>query len=81
VVLGVLYGGDVQKQEKIGAQQNVLLKVDEAAQLLRLSPGTVYHMASQGRIPGAVRLSNRCLRFLRHELLRWVSEQADRAGR
>ncbi len=41
----------------------ILLNVREIANLLRLAPGTIYHMVSQKRIPGVVRLSRRCLRF------------------
>ena len=41
-----------------------LLTVDEVADLLRLSRGSVYHMVSQGRLP-CIRLSKRCLRFSR----------------
>lgn len=49
-----------------------LLSVVEAARLLKVTPGCIYHWASQGRIP-CVRLSARCLRFKQDELERWVA--------
>jgi excisionase family DNA binding protein len=55
----------------------VLLNVREAADLLRLCPGTVYHLASRGSVPGVVRLSRRCLRFRRDALLQWITEQSN----
>lgn len=39
-----------------------LLTVPELAERLGISPGTVYHWLSQGRLP-AVRFSKRCVRF------------------
>src|SRR5690349_17807240 len=47
-----------------------LMNIREAAQLMSLSPGSVYHYVSQGRIP-VVRLSSRCIRFRRSDLLKW----------
>jgi len=39
-----------------------LLNVHQVAEILGLQVSTVYHLASQGRLP-CVRLSARCLRF------------------
>ena len=39
-----------------------LLTVDEVADLLRISSGSLYHWISQGRVP-VVRFSKRCVRF------------------
>ncbi len=50
-----------------------LLTVDEVAELLRLSRGSVYHMVSQGRLP-CIRLSKRCLRFSREAIAQVISE-------
>jgi excisionase family DNA binding protein len=47
------------------------LTVVEAAELLHLSPGTLYHFVSEKRIP-VIRLSSRCLRFSRTALLLWL---------
>jgi len=55
----------------------VLLSVSEAAQLLRIAPGTLYHMLSQNRVPGVVRLSRRCVRLWRHRLLQWAESNTD----
>lgn len=48
-----------------------LLTVCEAADFLRLAPGTVFHLVSQKRLP-VVRISSRCIRFSRNALLRWI---------
>ena len=53
------------------SEYTALLDVREAASLLHLSPGTVYHLVSQGRVP-CIRLSRRCLRFRRSDLDEWV---------
>jgi len=42
--------------------QDRLMNVREVAEFLGLAPGTIYHLASQRRIP-VVRLSARCLKF------------------
>jgi len=52
-----------------------LLNVREAAEFLNLAAGSVYHLASQSRIP-CIRLSNRCLRFRLSQLTAWINEHA-----
>jgi excisionase family DNA binding protein len=47
-----------------------LLTVPEVADLLKISPGTVYHLISETRIP-AIKISARCVRFSRIALLLW----------
>ncbi|MBZ5720087.1 MAG: helix-turn-helix domain-containing protein [Acidobacteriia bacterium] len=64
------------KNEKIDPRPTegaALLDVREAAWLLRLFPGTLYHMVAEGRVP-CIRLSRRCLRFRRSDLDEWVTE-------
>ena len=51
-----------------------LADVNEIAEFLHLSPGTVYHLISQERIP-FVRLSARCVRFRRSDIDRWIAER------
>lgn len=46
-----------------------LLTVREAAELLHLTPGTIYHLVSQRRLP-VIKISSRCVRFSRAALLR-----------
>jgi excisionase family DNA binding protein len=48
-----------------------LWTVVEAAQYLNLTPGSLYHLISQQRIP-VIRISARCVRFSRRALLDWV---------
>jgi len=54
-----------------------LMNVREVAELLGLSPGTVYHLASQRRIP-VVRLSARCLKFRHSEILAWIESKSQK---
>lgn len=49
-----------------------LMKITEAAQFLAVSPNSLYHMVSQGRVP-CIRLSNRCLRFRKSDLEAWIA--------
>lgn len=51
--------------------EDKLLTVDEVAQLLRLAPGTIYHLVFARRLP-CVRLSARCLRFRESEIWRYI---------
>lgn len=53
-----------------------LLDVNQVADLLRLSPGTVYHLVSQRRLP-CVHLSARCLRFRRSDIDAWIAAKVD----
>lgn len=48
-----------------------LLNVSEAAKLLRLSPGTLYHFVAEKRVP-VIKVSARCVRFSRTALLLWL---------
>ena len=54
--------------------ENSLLDVRGAAALLGISPGTLYHWLSEGRVP-CVRLGSRCVRFKRTDLEAWVSQK------
>jgi excisionase family DNA binding protein len=53
-----------------------LWNVNEVAEFLGLSVGTIYHLASQGRIP-CVRLSARCLKFQPEEIMQWVKQKSE----
>jgi excisionase family DNA binding protein len=55
----------------------VLLRVDEAAQLLSLGRSTLYAMAAAGTIP-TVRVG-RSLRIPRGELNRWIEQRTEQA--
>jgi len=50
---------------------NRVLSVTEAAELLKPSPGTVYHLISERRIP-VIKISARCVRFSRTALFLWL---------
>jgi len=55
-----------------------LLRVDEAARLLGLSVGTVYHLIAQRRIP-CIKLSQRCVRFSLPKIRQWLAELSEPA--
>jgi len=55
-----------------------LLTVPEVAALLQMSPGGVYHLISQRRIP-TVHISSRCVRFRRSALLAWIESLTQEA--
>jgi excisionase family DNA binding protein len=50
-----------------------LLTVQEVADLLGLSVGSVYHLISQKRVP-VVKLSARCVRFDKSALDNWIAQ-------
>jgi excisionase family DNA binding protein len=55
-----------------------LLRVDEAAKMLGLSVGGLYHLVSQRRIH-VVRISSRCIRFSQRALREWVESLTQKA--
>lgn len=54
------------------------LKCEEVAEMLQLSPKTIYNMVYQGRIP-CIRLSNKCVRFDPVEVERWLKRNQQKA--
>src|SRR5262249_50699228 len=50
----------------------VLLTAEQAAKLLGISRATFWKLYSAGRIPRAIRLSARVVRWLREDLKTWV---------
>jgi len=63
---------------QIEMEEDRLLTVVEAARL-NLSPGTLYHLISQRRIP-VVRISSRCVRFRRQALIVWIESLTQSEG-
>jgi excisionase family DNA binding protein len=53
------------------------LKCEEVAEMLQLSPKTIYNMVFQGRIP-CIRLSNKCVRFDPAELEKWLNRKTQK---
>lgn len=51
-----------------------LLTIQEVAELTGFSVGTLYHWASQRRIP-VVRFSSRCIRFRKADIDLWLEQQ------
>jgi excisionase family DNA binding protein len=53
-----------------------LMTIHEVSALTGLAVGSLYHFVSQKRIP-VVRLSNRCIRFRKSDLLRWWDQLSE----
>jgi excisionase family DNA binding protein len=53
-----------------------LLTIREVSEITGLAVGSLYHLASDGRIP-TTRLSKRCLRFRLSALKRWWDERSE----
>ncbi len=52
----------------------ILLTVVEVAELTGFAEGTLRHWTSAKKIP-FVRISNRCVRFRREDIERWLAEK------
>jgi excisionase family DNA binding protein len=59
-------------------EQDVLWTVADAAHFLKLTPGSVYHLISQHRVP-VIRISSRCVRLSRRALSEWVENRTQQA--
>jgi excisionase family DNA binding protein len=57
------------------SETKLLLNTRELAELTGFSEGTLRHWVSEKRVP-VVRISNRCVRFLRSEIEKWLGEMA-----
>jgi excisionase family DNA binding protein len=73
---GARYGYDL-KQADLHSFDDRLLTVAEAAQLLRMARGSVYHLVSQKRLP-VVKISARCIRFSQRALLQWIECRSEK---
>jgi excisionase family DNA binding protein len=68
-------GSGNKRKERTEMDENSLLNVREAAALLGISAGTLYHWLSERRVP-VVRLGPRCVRFRKSDLDEWISEKS-----
>jgi excisionase family DNA binding protein len=55
-------------------ERDCLLDINQAADYLRLSPGTLYHWVSERRI-NVVKMSGRCIRFRKSDLDKWIASK------
>lgn len=54
-----------------------LLTVEEVAQILRVTPRTIYRKVELNQIPGAFRVgSSGSFRFVKDKILNWINAQA-----
>lgn len=56
------------------SNERELLKAEDVAKMLNISPRTVYAMARAGKIP-YVRLGRKILRFDKDDLLKWLNKK------
>jgi predicted DNA-binding transcriptional regulator AlpA len=56
--------------------EKLLINIHELSALSGISAGTLYHWASEGRIP-CVRLSARCLRFSLPAIREWLARLSE----
>ena len=63
----------------VGQDEDNLLSVDEAAELLRVSSYMIRQWARERKIP-AIRMGGRYWRFRRSSLIAWIADQ-ERAAR
>lgn len=56
-----------------------VLTIRETATLLKLSERTVYDMAKEGKLPGALKMGN-SWRIMRDELMAWMKSQSTPAS-
>ena len=62
----------------VAGQQAALLKVDEAARLLRIGRSKAYAMVATGTMPGVVRVGSQ-IRVSARALNDWIDQQASAA--
>jgi predicted DNA-binding transcriptional regulator AlpA len=55
------------------SREKLLIDIRELSQLTGIAVGSLYHWASEGRIP-CIRLSARCLRFSLPAIREWLAE-------
>ena len=51
----------------------VLLDRSEVEQLARISRSRIYDLMDQGRFPRPVKISTRCVRWHKSEILEWIA--------
>ncbi len=67
----------VENPATIGGEMNPKLwTVNQVAELLNLSPGTIYHFLSEQKLP-CVRISGRCVRFDPRQIEAWVAQRTE----
>lgn len=67
-------------EQKDETTQPILLRISEAAKLMGVSRGTLYRLASEGRLP-VIRVTAGCLRVPRAELLKQLESETESAFR
>jgi predicted DNA-binding transcriptional regulator AlpA len=69
------YPNATDSKERLAADR--LCDVKDVAEFLGLAPNSIYHMASEGRLP-VVRISARCLKFRPSEILAWIERKSQK---
>jgi len=70
---------DYRTSVQTNTDLDALLDEVQAAQFLNVSPRTLQAWRQRGGGPQFVRISSRCLRYRRHDLLTWSVERLARS--
>jgi excisionase family DNA binding protein len=76
------YNGVVSKTQQINIDRadRLLLRVEEAGEMIGIRRAKAYAMASSGELPGVIRIG-RCVRVSAEALRNWVTEQVEAGTR
>jgi predicted DNA-binding transcriptional regulator AlpA len=61
-------------------KQDSPIKAHQIAKILGVTTSEVYKLAACGKIPGAIRVSNRAIRFCPDKFVEWLKETVYRNG-
>jgi predicted DNA-binding transcriptional regulator AlpA len=61
-------------------KQEAPIKASVVARIMGITPAQVYKLAKAGKIPGAMRLSRKALRFCPAAFLPWIRSQINGHG-
>jgi predicted DNA-binding transcriptional regulator AlpA len=62
-------------------KQESPIKADRIAKILGVTPAEVYKLAAEGKIPGAIRVSGKAIRFCPDIFAEWLKTTIYQAGR
>jgi predicted DNA-binding transcriptional regulator AlpA len=62
-------------------KQESPIKADRIAKILGVTPAEVYKLAAEGKIPGAIRVSGKAIRFCPDMFVEWLKSTIYQGGR
>lgn len=61
-------------------KQDGPIKADQIAKILGVTPAQVYKLAAEGKIPGAIRVSDKAIRFCPDIFAEWLRSMISAGG-